>query len=172
MLCWLLHLMVKQHGLIILSGWDSALVFPSKIAPKSILKSQIPLCVRCVCFMWLFSDLHALEVELWIHCFCTRPHQPFKSSDCYRANLWLCAKVSVKACFLATFEALSLTCPKQNDHWWDLTDAVMNLDWIVVSLVFQVMTVTRSMCLTQQTACSICESDILRLLIGKFSHFI
>lgn len=38
-------------------------------------------------FIWLFSDLHALEVELWIHCFCTIP--PFKRSECWQANLCL-----------------------------------------------------------------------------------
>lgn len=122
---------------------------PVWIAPKFILKSLLPLCFRCVCFMWLLSDLHALEVELWIHCFCTRPHQPFKSSDCYQANLWLHMKVSVKACFLATtFQALSLSYPRQNNRWWDLTLRPE-------TLVFQVMTVTKKIHVPHPANCMI-----------------
>lgn len=82
--------------------------------------------------MWLFSDLHALEVELWIHCFCTRL-TPFKSSDCYRANLCLVWRFSVMTCFLATtFQMFSFTCPRQIisvDTW---LNTVWNLDWMSV----------------------------------------
>lgn len=79
--------------------------------------------------MWLFSDLHALEVELWIHCFCTR-RTPFKSSDCYRANLCLVWRFSVQTFF--SCHNISLSCPRQIinvETWWN---AVWNLDWIWV----------------------------------------
>lgn len=82
--------------------------------------------------MWLFSDLHALEVELWIHCFCTRRRTPFKSSDCYQANLCLAWRFSVMTCFLATtFQKYSFVCPRQiiNVETWH---TVWNLDWMWV----------------------------------------
>ncbi len=82
--------------------------------------------------MWLFSDLHALEVELWIHCFCTR-RTPFKSSDCYQANLCPIWRFSVRTCFLATtFQMYSLLRPRKiiNVETW--LNAVWNLDWIWV----------------------------------------
>lgn len=82
--------------------------------------------------MWLFSDLHALEVELWIHCFCTR-RTPFKSSDCYQANLCPVWRFSVRTCFLATtFQMYSLLRPRQiiNVETW--LNTVWSLDWIWV----------------------------------------
>lgn len=56
-------------------------------------------------FMWLLSDLHALEVELWIHCFCTRhttcktflgllPHSPLPCMKVFNQNLFLCHNIS------------------------------------------------------------------------------
>lgn len=76
--------------------------------------------------MWLLSDLHALEVELWIHCFCTR-HTPFKSSDCYQANLCLVWRFSTRTCFLAT--TFHSYVPRQiiNVETW--LNTVWNLDW-------------------------------------------
>lgn len=80
-------------------------------------------CVFFVLFMRLFSDLHALEVELWIHCVCTR-RTPFKSWDCHHANLCLVWRFSVMTCFLATttFQMYSLLCPRQIIKCRNLTE--------------------------------------------------
>lgn len=70
------------------------LCFPFGLVPGLILRYEMPIYYFFVVFllMWLFSDLHALEVEPRIHCFCTR-RTPFESSDSYRANPLSCMKV-------------------------------------------------------------------------------
>lgn len=76
--------------------------------------------------MWLFSDLHALEVELWIHCFCTR-HTPFKSSDCYHANLCLVWRFSTTSFF--SCHNISFLCLRWKINLETLQNTVWNLDW-------------------------------------------
>lgn len=90
-----------------------------------VLTFKISLCFRCVLFMWLFSDLHALEVELWIHCFCTR-RTPFKSSDCYHANLCLVWRFSVMTCFHAhNISNVFTLMSKTNNQCWDLNECIL-----------------------------------------------
>lgn len=62
-----------------------------------------------VCFTCLFSDLHALEVELWIHCFCTRLRL-FRSSVVTR----LTPEVLLEPVFLP--QHFTLTFKKNNQH--------------------------------------------------------
>lgn len=86
---------------------------------------------RCVLFMWLFSDLHALEVELWIHCFCTRL-PPFESSESYPDNLCPVWRFSVMTCFPRQPHFRCIHSHVQDkqisvDTW---LNTVWNLDWI------------------------------------------
>lgn len=100
--------------------------FQPKFVPKFTLKFRSSPCFRCVCVMWSFSDLHALEVELWIHCFCTRC-TPFKSSDCYHANLCLVWRFFSYDLFFC--HNISLSKSKTNNQCRDLTETQSGI-WI------------------------------------------
>ena len=111
--------------------FQQLLGFHFGLVTSFIVRHKISLSFRCVLFMWFFffSDLHALEVELWIHCFCTRL-RPFKSSECYRFNLCLVWRFSVMSCFLTTFQTYSFICPRQTINLETWLNTVWNLDWI------------------------------------------
>lgn len=72
--------------------------------------------------MWLFSDLHALEVEPWIHCFCTRLHPLIV--PCWRLSYM---KVFSPDLFLATtFQMFFIHMSKTNNQRWDLTELILD----------------------------------------------
>lgn len=78
--------------------------------------------LRCVRFMWLFSDLHALEVELWIHCFCTRLH-PSRVQIVTKLTSVLYEGFQLWLVFLPQhFRCFFIHKSKTNNQCWDLTE--------------------------------------------------
>lgn len=99
---------VKYYFLVLFSLrflFDFLFIFFVILAPPvdtCILQHGISQRFRPVLSMWLFSDLHALEVELWIHCFCTRPTSVKESGLLFCEPLF-CMKVSVAIFFFFFF---------------------------------------------------------------------